>query len=88
MYKRQTFLSALTALVDTELRGDKECPFSGVTSSGSLEEGAAGKRRSECGPICGCAVAKKVLTACLKPRHLVASAVLTVQLYRSVQAVV
>ena len=29
-------------------RGDKECPFSGVTKSGSLEEGA-GKRCSECG---------------------------------------
>ena len=30
-----------------QLRGDKECPFSGVTKSGSLEEGA-GKRCSEC----------------------------------------
>ena len=32
-----------------QLRGDKECPFSGVTTSGSLEEGA-GKRCSECDP--------------------------------------
>ena len=31
-----------------QLRGDKECPFSGVTKSGSLEEGA-GKRWSEYG---------------------------------------
>ena len=30
-----------------QLRGDKEWPFSGVTKSGSLEEGA-GKRCSEC----------------------------------------
>ena len=30
-----------------QLPGDKECPFSGVTKSGSLEEGA-GKRCSEC----------------------------------------
>ena len=33
--------------VGGQLRGDKECPFSGVTKSGSLEEGA-GKRCSEC----------------------------------------
>ena len=33
--------------VGGQLRGDKECPFSGVTKSGSLEE-AAGKRCSEC----------------------------------------
>ena len=30
-----------------QLHGGKECPFSGVTKSGSLEEGA-GKRCSEC----------------------------------------
>ena len=30
-----------------QLRGEKECPFSGVSKSGSLEEGA-GKRSSEC----------------------------------------
>ena len=35
--------------VGGQLCGDKECPFSGVTSSGSLEEGA-GKRRSVCVP--------------------------------------
>ena len=34
--------------VGGQLRGDKECPFSGVTKSGSLEEGA-GNRCSECG---------------------------------------
>ena len=34
--------------VGGQLRGDKECPFSGVTKSGqSLEEGA-GKRYLEC----------------------------------------
>ena len=33
--------------VGGQLRGDKERPFSGVTKSGSLEEGA-GKRCSEC----------------------------------------
>ena len=33
--------------VGGQLRGDKECPFNGVTKSGSLEEGA-GKRCSEC----------------------------------------
>ena len=33
--------------LDGQLRGDKECPFSGVTGSGSLE-GGAGKRCSEC----------------------------------------
>ena len=33
--------------VGGQLRGDKECRFSGVTKSGSLEEGA-GKRCSEC----------------------------------------
>ena len=32
--------------VGEQLRGDKECPFSGVTKSGSLEQGA-GKRCSE-----------------------------------------
>ena len=32
--------------VGGQLRGDKECPFSGVTNYGSLEEGA-GKRCSE-----------------------------------------
>ena len=30
------------------MRGDKECPISGVTNSGSLDEGAK-KRCSECG---------------------------------------
>ena len=30
----QTFWRALTASVDMQLRGDKECPFSGVTNSG------------------------------------------------------
>ena len=34
--------------VGGQLRGDKECPFSGVTKPRSLEEGA-GKRCSECG---------------------------------------
>ena len=34
--------------VGGQLRRDKDCPFSGVTKSGSLEEGA-GKRCSECG---------------------------------------
>ena len=33
--------------VGGQLRGDKERPFSGVTKSGSLEEGA-GKQCSEC----------------------------------------
>ena len=33
--------------VGGQLLGDKECAFSGVTKSGSLEE-AAGKRCSEC----------------------------------------
>ena len=32
----QTFQRALTASVDTELRGDKERPFSGVTRSGKV----------------------------------------------------
>ena len=45
----QTFRRALTASLDscTEI---KSCPFSGVTKSGSLEEGA-GKRCSECGLV-------------------------------------
>ena len=34
--------------VGGQLRWDKECPFSGITKSGSLEEGA-GKRCLECG---------------------------------------
>ena len=34
--------------VGGQLRGDKEYPLSGVTKSGSLEEGA-GKSYSECG---------------------------------------
>ena len=42
----QTFRRALTASVHGQLRGDKECLFSGVTKSGSSEEGA-GKRCSE-----------------------------------------
>ena len=33
--------------VGGQLHGDKECPFSGVTKSGSLEKGG-GKRCSEC----------------------------------------
>ena len=32
----QTFRRALTALVDMQLRGDKECPFRGVTKSGRV----------------------------------------------------
>ena len=39
------------------LRGDKECPFGGVTKSGSLEEGA-GKRCSECDFIAEVTVTK------------------------------
>ena len=46
--RTETSRRALTASV-CQLRGDKECPFSGVTKSGSLEEGA-GKRCSECVP--------------------------------------
>ena len=38
----------VASTVGGQLRGDKECPFSGITNSGSLEEDA-GKRRSECG---------------------------------------
>ena len=45
----RTFRRALTALVDG--CADKECPFSGVTKSGSLEEDA-GKRCSECAGVC------------------------------------
>ena len=40
-------LSESADRVDGQLRGDKECPFSGVTKSGSLEEGA-GKPCREC----------------------------------------
>ena len=43
----QTFRRALTASLDS-CAEIKECPFSGVTKSGSLEEGA-GKRCTECG---------------------------------------
>ena len=32
----QTFRRALTSSVDTQLRGDNECPFSGVTKSGRV----------------------------------------------------
>ena len=32
-----------------QLRGDKECPFCGVTKSGRVLEEGAGKRCSECG---------------------------------------
>ena len=32
----RTFRRALTASVDMHLRGDKECPFSGVTKSGRV----------------------------------------------------
>ena len=35
-----TNLSESTDCVSEQLRGDKECPFSGVTKLGSLEEGA------------------------------------------------
>ena len=31
-----TVIFGLTASVDIQLRGDKECPFSGVTSSGRV----------------------------------------------------
>ena len=44
----ETFRRVLTVRVGGQLRGDKECPFSGVTKSGSLEEGA-GKWCSERG---------------------------------------
>ena len=43
--------------VGGQLRGDKECPLSGVTNSGSLEEGA-GKRYSECGGTLDCKQSK------------------------------
>ena len=32
----RTFRGALIASVDKQLRGDKECPFSGVTKSGRV----------------------------------------------------
>ena len=46
----ETFRMALTASVHGQLRGDKECPFSGVTMKfwQSLEEGV-GKQGFECG---------------------------------------
>ena len=46
----RTFRRALTASLPGQLRGDRECPFSGVTKPvwQCLEEGA-GKRCSECG---------------------------------------
>ena len=40
-------LSGVADSVGGQLRGDKLCPFSGVTDSGSLEEGA-GEQCSEC----------------------------------------
>ena len=40
-------LSEGTVHTRGQLHGDKECPFSGVTNSGSLAEGA-GKRCLEC----------------------------------------
>ena len=40
-------LSASANRVGGQVHEDKECHFSGLTSSGSLEEGA-GKRCSEC----------------------------------------
>ena len=45
----QTFRWTLAASVDrgTEIKRTKECLFSGVTSFGSLEDGA-GKEGSEC----------------------------------------
>ena len=44
----QIFRRALTASVDSRAEKMVECPFSGVTKSGSLEERAE-KRCSECG---------------------------------------
>ena len=32
----RTFRRALTASLDRQIRGDKECPFSGVTKSGRV----------------------------------------------------
>ena len=39
-YVASTVLLVLKPFIGGQLHGDKECPFSGITNSGSLEEGA------------------------------------------------
>ena len=39
-YVAPTVLLVLKPFIGGQLHGDKECPFSGITNSGSLEEGA------------------------------------------------